>query len=65
VLLSHAYRIAEANFVAPFEYSALIWAASWGFVVFAEVPDLYIFAGAALIVGAGLYMLFSGRRAPD
>jgi drug/metabolite transporter (DMT)-like permease len=64
VLLSHAYRVAEANFVAPFEYSALIWAASWGFVVFAEVPDLYIFAGAALIVGAGLYMLFSGRRAP-
>jgi drug/metabolite transporter (DMT)-like permease len=63
VLLSHAYRIAEANFVAPFEYTALIWAASWGFLVFNEVPDLYIFAGAALIIGAGLYMLFSGRRA--
>jgi drug/metabolite transporter (DMT)-like permease len=63
VLLSHAYRIAEANYVAPFEYSALIWAASWGFVVFNEVPDVYTYAGAALIVGAGLYMLFSGRRA--
>jgi drug/metabolite transporter (DMT)-like permease len=62
VLLSHAYRIAEANYVAPFEYSALIWAASWGFVVFNEVPDIYTYAGAALIVGAGLYMLFSGRR---
>ena len=62
VLLSHAYRIAEANYVAPFEYSALIWAASWGFVVFNEVPDIYTYAGAALIVGAGLYMLFSGRK---
>jgi drug/metabolite transporter (DMT)-like permease len=65
VLLSHAYRIAEANFVAPFEYTALIWAASWGFVVFNEVPDIYIFAGAALIIGAGLYMLFSGRRSAE
>jgi drug/metabolite transporter (DMT)-like permease len=64
VLLSHAYRIAEANYVAPFEYSALIWAASWGFLVFNEVPDIYTYAGAALIVGAGLYMLFSGRRSP-
>lgn len=63
VLLSNAYRTAEANFVAPFEYSSLIWAASWGFFVFHEVPDLYIFGGAALIVGAGLYMLLSGRRA--
>jgi drug/metabolite transporter (DMT)-like permease len=62
VLLSHAYRIAEANYVAPFEYSALIWAASWGFVVFNEVPDIYTYAGAALIVGAGLYMLLVGRR---
>jgi drug/metabolite transporter (DMT)-like permease len=64
VMLSHAYRIAEANYVAPFEYTALIWAASWGFLIFNEVPDLYTYAGAALIVGAGLYMLFSGRRTP-
>jgi drug/metabolite transporter (DMT)-like permease len=62
VMLSHAYRVAEANYIAPFEYSALVWAASWGFVVFHEVPDVYTYAGAALIVGAGLYMLFSGRR---
>jgi len=48
--------------VAPFEYSALIWAASWGFLVFNEIPDVYTYAGATLIVGAGLYMLFSGRR---
>ncbi|WP_395018228.1 DMT family transporter [Dongia sp.] len=63
VLLSHAYRIAEANYVAPFEYTALIWAASWGFLIFNEVPTVYTYIGAALIVGAGLYMLFSGRRA--
>jgi drug/metabolite transporter (DMT)-like permease len=63
VLLTQAYRMTEANFVATFEYTGLIWATSWGFFVWREVPDLYMVAGAALIVGAGLYMLFSGRRA--
>ncbi|HVO01255.1 MAG TPA: DMT family transporter [Candidatus Cybelea sp.] len=62
VLLSHAYRLAEANFVASFEYTGLIWATLSGFLFWGEVPDLYMIAGAALIVGAGLYMLFVGRR---
>jgi drug/metabolite transporter (DMT)-like permease len=62
VLLSQAYRMAEANFVASFEYTGLIWGASWGFLLWGELPDLYMVAGAALIIGAGLYMLFAGRR---
>jgi drug/metabolite transporter (DMT)-like permease len=62
-LLSQAYRTAEANFVASFEYSGLIWATGWGFFVFGEVPDFYILAGAALIIGAGLYMLTAKDRA--
>jgi drug/metabolite transporter (DMT)-like permease len=62
VLLSQAYRTAEANFVASFEYSGLIWATGWGFFVFGEVPDIYIIAGAALIIGAGLYMLMARDR---
>jgi drug/metabolite transporter (DMT)-like permease len=62
VLLSQAYRMTEANFVATFEYTGLIWAATWGFVFWGEVPDVYMVAGAALIVGAGLYMLFAGKR---
>lgn len=60
-LLSQAYRSAEANFVTSFEYSGLIWATLWGFFIFGEVPDLTMFLGAALIVGAGLYMLFGAR----
>jgi drug/metabolite transporter (DMT)-like permease len=54
--------MAEANFVASFEYSGIIWGASWGFFFWGEVPDIYMYAGAALIVGAGLYMLFVGRK---
>jgi drug/metabolite transporter (DMT)-like permease len=60
-LLSQAYRQAEANFVTSFEYTGLIWATLWGFFIFAEVPDKTMIIGAALIVGAGLYMLYGAR----
>jgi drug/metabolite transporter (DMT)-like permease len=62
-LLSQAYRLAEANFVASFEYSGLIWATLWGFWVFGEVPDRTMIVGAALIVSAGLYMLYGAKSA--
>lgn len=61
-LLSQAYRQAEANFVTSFEYTGLIWATLWGFFIFGEVPDEAMIIGAALIIGAGLYMLYGVRR---
>jgi drug/metabolite transporter (DMT)-like permease len=65
VLLAQAYRMTEANFVATFEYTGLIWATAWGFLFWGEIPTPYMIVGAALIVGAGLYMLFAGRRAAE
>lgn len=62
VLLTQAYRIAATSFVAPFEYTGLIWATCWGYIGFGELPDRYMLIGAALIIGAGLYMLLDGRR---
>lgn len=59
--LTFAYREAEANLVASFEYTALVWAAIWGFLVWNEVPRLSTITGAALIVGAGLVALAAGR----
>jgi drug/metabolite transporter (DMT)-like permease len=61
VLLTQAYRMAEANLVASFEYTGLIWASLWGFAFWGEVPGAATLAGAALIVGAGLYMLSRAR----
>jgi drug/metabolite transporter (DMT)-like permease len=63
VLLTQAYRLAEANFVACFEYTAIIWACLGGYLFWNEVPDLYTFIGAALIVAAGFYMLFGAQPA--
>lgn len=47
---------APASTLAPFNYTALIWAMILGFVFFAELPDALTLAGAAVIVGAGLYV---------
>jgi drug/metabolite transporter (DMT)-like permease len=52
-----ALRVGEASVVAPMRYTALLWAALLGFVVFGEVPSLWLWAGAAIIVGSSLYML--------
>ncbi len=56
-LLSQAYRLGEANTVAPFEFTSMIWAMALSFVLLGSVPDLYTFAGAALVGGAGVYVL--------
>ncbi len=61
-LLTHAYRMAEANLITVFEYTGLIWAPLWGFLFFAETPGPRVIGGAALIIGAGL--LVALRRRP-
>ncbi len=60
--LTFAYREAEANLVASFEYTALVWAVMWGFLVWGDIPKTTTLAGAALIVGAGLVALLAGQR---
>jgi drug/metabolite transporter (DMT)-like permease len=55
--LTHAYRVSEVNVVAPFEYTALVWAAAWGFLIWGEVPGVATLAGIALVLGASLYVL--------
>ena len=67
-LISQAYRVAEAAFVAPFEYLAMPLAVFWGWLVFGEVIDAPTALGATLIVGAGLFTLWretaAGQSAP-
>jgi drug/metabolite transporter (DMT)-like permease len=54
----NAYRSAPANFVAPFEYSAMIWAVLYGALFFHDFPDFWTMVGAAIVVSAGLFMLW-------
>ena len=57
-----ALRAGEASVVAPIRYTALLWAALLGFVVWGELPEIWLWAGAAIIVGSSLYMIRAERR---
>ena len=50
------YGIDEASALAPFEDARLPFAALYGSLLFAEVPDLYTMAGALMIVASTLYI---------
>ena len=56
------HRLAPASVLAPFVYTQLIWVVILGYVVFNHVPTLWTMAGAALVVGSGLYMLWRERQ---
>lgn len=57
-----AYKLGEASFVAPFEYSAMIWAVTFGLVLFNDFPDRFTWIGMAIVVLAGLYMMEQDRK---
>ena len=61
-LLILAHRRAPASVLAPFGYGQLLWAAALGGLVFGEAPDRWTLAGGAVVIGAGLYLLWAGRR---
>jgi S-adenosylmethionine uptake transporter len=60
--IARAYARAEAQVLAPFEYTALGWAALFGWIFFAEPVSLRTWAGAAIIAGACLWQ--ARRNAP-
>lgn len=56
-----AFRRAGASVLAPFAYTELIWATLLGYLVFADFPDAWTFAGAGIITASGLYVLHRER----
>jgi len=63
VLLAWAYRHAEAQVLAPVEYTAFVWSAILGYLVFGEHVTAWTVAGALLIIGGCLYAI-RGPAAP-
>jgi drug/metabolite transporter (DMT)-like permease len=62
VLLTESYRHAPASLIAPFDYSSMIWAFILGYALFGEVPTVYVFVGAAIVAGAGLFVIWRERQ---
>jgi drug/metabolite transporter (DMT)-like permease len=56
-LLANAYRVGVASVVTPFEYTGMIWAGTFGFLFFGEIPRATTITGMALIAMAGILAL--------
>lgn len=63
-LISQAFRMAPAAVVAPFDYTALIWATLLGWLVWRELPDHWTYVGAAVIILSGIYIVIRETRQP-
>lgn len=63
VLLAWAYARAEAQVLAPVEYTAFLWSGIMGWLVFGERVSLYTVAGAGLII-AGCILAVRGTTRP-
>jgi drug/metabolite transporter (DMT)-like permease len=57
-----AFRIGEASMLAPLEFTALIWAAACGLAFWDQFPTVEVLAGAALIIGANVYIAHREAR---
>ena len=56
-----AFRYGEATVVSPYRYANLIWAALLGFLLWGEIPSIWVLVGTPLVVGSGLYILLHER----
>ena len=57
IFMTRAFMVAPTGLVAPFEYTVLIWAVAFGFLVWGDIPDVYVWTGAAVIIASGLYLV--------
>ncbi len=62
LFLSFSYRYSEASMLAPFDYTAMIWAVALGYFLFSELPMPEVWIGAAVVVAAGSLIIWRERK---
>jgi len=56
------HKLAPASTLSPFIYTQLIWVVILGYLVFDHLPNGWTLAGAAMVIGSGLYLLYRERK---
>ena len=56
-LFAAAFARADVSALAPFEYTALVWATLIGYVIWLDIPSVEVWIGATIIISCGLYVI--------
>jgi drug/metabolite transporter (DMT)-like permease len=62
MLMTSSYRAANPATVASFEYSSILWGIGLGYLVFDEVPNVGVILGGAIVIAAGVFIVFRERK---
>ena len=62
LLMTASLRLAPVSVVTPFDYVQLIWAVALGWLVWQTQPPSTTWAGAAVIIGSGLFTIYREHR---
>jgi drug/metabolite transporter (DMT)-like permease len=62
ILLTQSYRHATLATIAPFEYTSILLAIAIGYYVFGDIPTIHTILGGAIVVGAGIFIIWREHR---
>ena len=62
IMLTTAYRYAPASVIAPFDYTAMVFALGIGYFAFAELPSAQMILGAGIVIAAGVFVILREAR---
>jgi len=62
LLMTESYRRAEMSTIAPFEYTSMLLAIASGYIFFGEIPTIYTIVGGAIVIAAGLFVIWREHR---
>jgi len=62
ICLAKAYQSAEVSWLAPFDYTYLIFASFWGYIVWNQIPDVYTVLGMSLIASSGVFVAWREKQ---
>jgi drug/metabolite transporter (DMT)-like permease len=62
VCVNRSLVLAPASVVVPYQYTTIVWAVLFGYLVFGDVPDVWMLTGGAIIIGAGLFIFLREQQ---
>lgn len=62
LLMTTAYRYADAATIASFDYVSMLWGVAFAYLLFNEVPSTSVALGGSIVVAAGIFIIWRERR---